>query len=155
MIINLLIFFIIGCVSLLLLTFIVYRTGMVHKTRDSSGQLKNKQSITGIIIIAAVAVLIMSFFVLFGMFSFKKHSGFPEKVLWISILMSALVLFDSFFIDLLVIGTIKPSFLHIPIETNLKTMKEHVKKTFTFGLTIIVPIIIISAGIVQIIQVII
>jgi len=151
MIVNLFVFFIIGCFSLLLLTFIVYKTGIVHKTRDSSGQFKKKQSIIGFIIIFLVAILIILFFVLFGIFSFKVNSGFPEKVLWTSILMMLLVLFDSFFIDLLVIGKIRPTFLNIPNATNIETMKDHVKKTFTIGLIIIIPIIIISSGIVQLI----
>ncbi len=149
MIINLLIFFFIGCFLLLLLTFIVYKTRAVHKTRDSTGQLKTKQSITGLLIMFAVAALIILFFVLFGIFSFQINCGFPEKVLWIGVLMSALVLFDSFFVDLLLIGKIRPSFLNIPSETTIDTMKEHVKKTFTVGLIFIIPIVVISAGIVQ------
>ncbi len=39
--------------------------------------------------------------------------------------MILLVLFDSFFIDLLVIGRIRPSFLNIPNATNIDTMKDH------------------------------
>jgi len=85
MIVNLFVFFIIGCFSLLLLTFIVYKTGIIHKTRDLSGKLKKKQSIIGFIIIFLVAVLIILFFVLFGIFSFKVNSGFLEKLLWTSI----------------------------------------------------------------------
>lgn len=56
-----------------------------------------------------------------------------------------------FFIDLLLIGKIRPSFLSIPKTTNLETMKVHVKKTFTIGFIFIVPIIVISALIVQLI----
>jgi len=40
MLINMLIFFLIGCFLLLLLTLIVYKIGLVHKTRDSAGHLK-------------------------------------------------------------------------------------------------------------------
>ncbi|MBN2533008.1 MAG: hypothetical protein JXB88_08955 [Spirochaetales bacterium] len=148
---SILIFFTIGSFSLLLLTFVVYKTGIVHKTRDPSGHLKKEQSFTGILIMFSVFILIISFFVLFGVVSFKGKVSFPEKIAYISILMILLVLFDSFFIDLLLIGKIRPGFLKIPETTNMETMKIHVKKTFTLGLVFIIPIIIISTFIVQLI----
>ena len=51
----------------------------------------------------------------------------------------------SIFIDLLLIGKIRPSYLHIPLETTIKTMKLHVIKTFTIGWIFIIPIILISS----------
>ena len=148
---NILLFFIIGCFSLLLLTFVVYKTGIVHKTRDSSGHLNKKQSLSGMMVMFCVFALIISFFVIFGIVTFKGTMSFLEKIAWISGLLFSLVLFDSFFIDLLLIGKIRPSFLKIPKTTNMKTMKVHVKKTFTVGIIIIAPIIVISALIVQLI----
>ena len=145
MVINLVIFFLTGCFSLLLLTFIVYKTGAVHKSRDSKGQLKKKQSLSSIVMMTIVLILIISFFVLFGLFTFTQETGLPQKILLISGLMLLLVFFDSFFIDIFLIGILRPSFLHIPDETTLQTIKIHVIKTCTIGWLFIVPIILISA----------
>ncbi|MBN2546387.1 MAG: hypothetical protein JXB50_11360 [Spirochaetes bacterium] len=60
----------------MLLTFIVYKTGAVHKTCNPSGLLKKKQTISGIIILMIVFILITSFFILFGISSFDNKSGF-------------------------------------------------------------------------------
>ncbi len=128
----------------MLLTIIVYKTGLVHKTRDTAGHLKKRQSITGILIMVIISLLIISFFVLFQLLSFDSSSSFVGMLSWTFVLMILLVLFDSFFIDLLLIGKIKPSFLNIPGETTIDTMKTHVKKTFTIGWIFIAPIVLIS-----------
>jgi hypothetical protein len=145
---HLLQFFIIGCIALLLLTVVVYRTGMVHATRDRQGHLKKRQSVSGILILFVVLLLIISFFVTFGLVTFQNGSSFSKIVLRTALLMLLLVSFDSLIIDLLIIGIIRPSLLQIPSETTLKTMKEHVIKTFTAGLLFIIPIIVISSIIV-------
>ncbi len=139
------IFFLIGCLLLIILTIIVYKTGLVHKTRDSAGHLQKKQSIFGSLILLIVFLLIISFFLLFQIFSFNDKSTFLEIITGTSILMALLLLFDSLFIDLLLIGKIRPKFLNIPTETTIKTMKIHVIKTFTIGWIFIIPIILISS----------
>ncbi len=139
------IFFLIGCFLLLILTITVYRTGLVHETRDSSGHLQKKQSIFGFLIIAIVFILMISFFIIFQVFSFNANSTFLEIVTGTSSLIILLVLFDSLFIDLLLIGKIRPSFLNIPSKTTLETMKIHIIKTFTIGWVFIIPIILISS----------
>lgn len=130
---------------LLILTITVYKTGLVHKTRNSSGHLQKKQSIFGSIIMLIVFILIISFFAIYQIFLFNDNSTILEIITGTSILIALLLLFDSFFIDLLLIGKIKPSFLNIPAETTIKTMKIHVIKTFTIGWIFIVPIILISS----------
>jgi hypothetical protein len=140
---NIAIFFSAGCILLLLLTSIVYKTGLVHKTRDTAGHLKKRQSATGIIMVI-VFLLIISFFVLFQLLSFNSNSSFLEILLWTFALMILLVLFDSFFIDLLLIGKIRPSFLDIPEETTFDTMKIHVRKTFSIGWIFIIPVVLTS-----------
>jgi len=145
MLINMLIFFFIGCFSLMLLTLIAYKTGLVHKTRDSAGHLKKKQSISGFIIMIIIFFLMTSFFNLFQILSFNNKSNYLEIVLWSSILILLLILFDSLFIDLLLIGKIRPSFLHIPDETTIDTMRIHVKRTFTIGWIFVIPIVLISS----------
>jgi len=92
-----------------------------------------------------VFFLITSFFILFQILSFNNKSNYLEIVLWSSTLMLLLILFDSLFIDLLLIGKIRPSFLHIPDETTIDTMKIHVKRTFTIGWIFIIPIVLISS----------
>jgi hypothetical protein len=144
MLINIAIFFLTGSILLVLLTIIVYKTGLVHKTRDTAGHLKKQQSITGVMIMVVVLLLIISFFVLFQLLSFNSKSSYPEMLLWTFTLMILLVLFDSFFVDLLLIGKIRPPFLNIPEETTFDTMKTHVKKTFTIGWVFIAPVVLIS-----------
>ncbi len=144
MLLNLAIFFLIGCFLLLILTFVVYKTGLINKTRDSAGHLKKNQSIFGIIIMIIVFLLITFFFILFQLYSFDSKSNYFEMLLWTFALMILLVLFDSFIIDLLLIGKIRPSFLNVPDETTIDTMRIHVKKTFTIGWIFIMPIILVS-----------
>lgn len=148
MIIRLLFFFIAGCAALLLLTLGVYKTGIVHRTRDQAGHLNKKQSFAGVVIMISVLFLILLFFVLFGITTFQPGAGFFVIAGWIALLMFLLLLFDSFFIDLLLIGKIRPAFLHIPSETTIETMKVHVGKTFTAGFVFIIPIVLFSALIV-------
>ncbi len=145
MIISIIVFFTIGILLLLVLTITVYRTGLVHKTRDSAGHLKKKQSFTGIIIMLTVFILIIAFFLIFQLVTFKAESKFTEIILGTSILMGLLLLFDSVFIDLLLIGRIRPSFLFITPETTIKSMRLHVVKTFTVGWIFIIPIILVSS----------
>jgi hypothetical protein len=147
MIINTIIFLATGIISLLLLTIIVYKTGMVHNTRDSSGHLKKQQSVVGLIIMITVFILIILFFILYQLLSFNHDSSYLDIFSWSFLLMMLLVLFDSFFIDLLLIGIIRPRFLNIPVETTFKTMVQHVKKTFIIGWLFIIPIVLISTTI--------
>jgi hypothetical protein len=144
MLLNITIFFLTGCILMLLLTIIVYKTGLVHKTRDTAGHLKRQQSVNGVMIMVVVLLLIISFFVLFQLLSFDSKSSYIEMLLWTFALMILLLAFDSFFIDLLLIGKIRPPFLNIPEETTFDTMKTHVKKTFTIGWILIAPIVLIS-----------
>lgn len=145
---HLLQFFIIGCLALLLLTFIVYRTGIVHSTRDAQGQLKKRQSLHGIAIMLTVLVFMISYFVGFGLYTFQEGTPFSKIVIWTSLLMLLLVSFDSLIIDLLIIGIIRPSILQIPPETTLDSMITHVIKTVTLGWIFIVPIVTVSSIIV-------
>ena len=151
MIISIIIFFSIGIFLLLILTITVYRTGLVHKTRDSAGHLRKKQSFSGSIIMLSVFTLIISFFLIFQLKTFNSESTFSEIILGTSILMGLLLFFDSFFIDLLLIVKIRPSFLCIPPETTIESMRVHVVKTFTVGWVFIMPIILVSSVIAYII----
>ena len=138
-------FFAAGCILLLALTFIVYRTRIVHKTRDATGQLKRRQSFAGAVTMIVVFVLITAFFVTFQETALQAGAGLIEHIAYTFALLMLLVIFDSFFVDLLLIGRIRPSVLHIPEETTMQSMKIHVKKTFTAGWLFIVPIMLISS----------
>jgi hypothetical protein len=138
-------FFAAGCALLLVLTFTVYRTGIVHKTRDAAGHLKQRQSLAGAATMIAVFVLITAFFLVFQETTLPAGAGLVEHIAYTFALIMLLVLFDSFFIDLLLIGRIRPPFLHIPEETTMQSMKVHVKKTFILGWVFIVPIVLISS----------
>jgi hypothetical protein len=96
-----------------------------------------------------VFILIISLFVVFGIFSFNSQSSLYEIIIWIFTLMILLVLFDSFFIDLFLIEKLRPSFLEIPNEPTIETMRIHVVKTFTLGWIFIIPMVFISVLIVH------
>jgi len=55
------------------------------------------------------------------------------------------MLYDSFFIDLYVLGIWRPKILNIPKELTIESMKYHVKKQFTIGWLIVIPIVIFSS----------
>lgn len=63
------------------------------------------------------------------------------------ILVLILVLYDSLFIDLFMLGVWKPRFLNIPEDVTLKSMKYHIKKTFILGWIIVVPLIMFGSAI--------
>ena len=92
-------------------------------------------------------LLIIIFIVSFDYKTFDKIDNINFIKVFISnlILILLLVLYDSFFIDLFVLGKWKPRILNIPEEVTLESMKYHVKKQFTVGWLMVIPIILIGS----------
>ena len=146
-IINLLIWFLIGAFLLNLIVFLVYTTGMVHTAREKDGTLKKKMSLKGLLAMLGMLLLILLFIQGFDYTTFRNVDPlrFSDILIANTILILLLVFYDSFFIDLFVLGKWRPGFLNIPEELTLESMKQHVKKQFTLGWLIVVPLILLSA----------
>ncbi|MBN2519233.1 MAG: hypothetical protein JXB17_01910 [Bacteroidales bacterium] len=134
-IINTVLFFISGVLLLNLIVFLVYKTGIVHSARNRNGTLKKKFSLKGLMSMVIMLVLIIVFLTAFDYVSFSKFqkTSFYEILIANFILMLLLVFYDSFFIDLFVLGKWKPRFLKIPEEVTGESMMYHIKKQFTVG----------------------
>lgn len=135
MIISMIVFFLIGCFLLLfLMTFI-----------HGSGLIQNMRTVTRSIIISAITMLVVSFFMLFQFFSYDAGSTLYEIVGGTALLMALLVVFDSLFIDLFLRGKIIPLILKVPDSSTIELMKKHVMNTLTFGWFVIIPVVLISS----------
>lgn len=132
---TMIVFFLIGCVLLLILIPVVYGSELMHNIR----------TVTGSISISAILMLIVSFFVIFQFCSYDRGSSFFEIIEGTALLMALLLLFDSLFIDLLLRGRIIPLILNFSNCMPVEMMKRHVIKTFTIGWCVIIPIIMISS----------
>jgi hypothetical protein len=146
-IVNTMIWFLIGAGLLNIIVLVVFRTGIVYSNRKQDGTLKKKIPITGLLSLVIMLVLILIFFLAFDYFTFRNIGQI--KYIWI-LLMNLLLLllldfYDAFIIDILVLTKWRPSFLKLSNELTLDSMKFHVKKQFTVGWIIKLPLLLISS----------
>jgi len=143
-ILNTALWFLAGVALLNSIVYLVYRTGLVYAARNRDGTLKQKQTWKGVLSMAGMFILIVLFLVSFDRVTFaSKSANFFTVFLANFILALMLILYDSFFIDLFVLGKWKPEFLRIPEEVILQSMRYHVKKQFTMGWIIVIPLVLI------------
>ncbi len=144
---HIFLWFFIGAFLLNIIVYYVYKTGLVHSTRQKDGTLKKRQTLRGVISMICMLFLIIIFIVSFDYKTFYHISNINYIDLTITnfILITLLILYDSFFIDLYVLGIWRPKILNIPKELTIESMKYHVKKQFTIGWLIVIPIVIFSS----------
>ena len=139
-------FFMIGAILLSLFTIWVYRSGAVHQSRHTDGSMNTQSTWQG----KALSVLFLAM-VLGVIFAFDVklnrilNLNFWQTCLANFILLFLLTFFDSFFIDLFVLARWKPSFLQVPEEVSIDSMRFHVKKTFQLGWIILLIVSLLSA----------
>jgi hypothetical protein len=145
--INLALWFLLGALLLNIVVFLVYKTSIVDTAREKDGTLKKKQGLKGLGALSGMLMLILLFMLGFDFTSFQRIESlhFSDILIANAILILLLVFYDSFFIDLFVLGRWKPRILDIPEELTMKSMKYHVKKQFTLGWLIVIPVILISS----------
>jgi hypothetical protein len=145
-IVNMGIWGLIGASLLNVIVIVVYKTGIVHTARNKDGTLKRKIPYMGILTMLIMLLLVVTFIVLFdySTFSSRQDSVYIEVAVTNFLFLLLLVLYDSLVIDIFVLGIWRPAFLNIPDAVSLESMKVHVKKQFTIGWIILVPIILIS-----------
>jgi heme/copper-type cytochrome/quinol oxidase subunit 2 len=144
--IDLILWFILSIAILHILLVIFYRTGIVFTNREKDGTLKKKMPIKGFITMAVFFILIILFFILFDIYTFSNEPSVDIKTVLIMnfFLLLLFDIYDAIVVDLIILGKIKPKFLHLPKDVTLKSMKYHVKKQFTVGWILKLPIVVIS-----------
>ena len=144
---NIILWFLIGAFLLNIIVYAVYKTGIVHSARQKDGTLRKVQTLKGFISMICMLLLVIIFVVLFDYITFDKtgNISFIDLTITNFFLILLLVLYDSFFIDIFVLGIWKPKVLNIPKELTIESMKYHVKKQFTMGWLIVIPVIFICS----------
>lgn len=124
----------------------VFRSGIVRESRDEKAVFRKKMSWKGLLPLIIFPLLVMAMLMVFDYSMYRNSTaGFLPLVLWNLALVFALTLYDSFVIDLLVIGKLRPAFLGLPEKMDMQAMKVHVKKTFITGWVFIVPLSVLPA----------
>ncbi|MBN1777779.1 MAG: hypothetical protein JW811_06610 [Clostridiales bacterium] len=141
------------CVLYSLTVYLHFRLGFVRETRDEQGRLKAKQSRKGKLVFLGFFLVIIAAFVGLDWFLLPQSAklGFLVVAGVNLLMMTLLVVYDSLVIDLLVIGVIRPQFLHLPEKMDLAEMKIHVKKTFAVCWIVSVLVSLISAVVFQLV----
>ena len=143
---SMLFWFFAGIMLLNATVYLVYKTGIVYKSRNKNGLMKKDMPITGSVVTAVFMIMILAFFVLFDYLSLHSFKmGFLQVAAANLVLTLLLSLYDALFIDIFVLAIWKPGFLDIPKEVTMESMKTHVKKQFTLGWVFKIPIVLISA----------
>ena len=134
--------FIFGCILLNIIVILVYRTDIVHNAREKNGTMKNKMPLRGILTIGFFLFFVCIYFIVFNFVFFQKLSEFNFLYIFLAnlVLITLLSFYDAFIIDLIVLGVWKPSFLQIPEEVTIQSMKKHVIIQLTIGWIIKIPI---------------
>jgi hypothetical protein len=144
---NIIIWFLIGACFLNIITLYVFRTGLVYKSRKKDGTLKKKMSIKGFLSFLIMSILILIFFLAFDYFVFRDIGQI--KYIWVLsvnlVLLLLLDLYDAYVIDFLVLTKWRPGFLKLNEELTPDSMRFHIKKQFTAGWIIKIPLILISS----------
>ncbi len=147
-IINTAIWFLIGACLLNILVLSVFRTGVVYKSRKQDGTLKKKITFFGLLSLLIMLILIMVFFLAFDYFFFRNIEQI--KYIWVLLINLLLLLlldfYDAFIIDILVLTKWRPGFLKLSKELTPDSMKFHVRKQFTSGWIIKIPIVLVSSS---------
>jgi len=148
-IINTVIWFLIGTCLLNIMTLYVFLTGIVYKSRKKDGTLKKKMSIKGFLSFFIMLILILIFFLAFDYFVFRDMGQI--KYIWVLsvnlVLLLLLDLYDAYVIDFLVLTKWKPGFLKLSEELTPDSMRFHIKKQFTVGWSIKLPLILLSSAV--------
>lgn len=136
-----------ACFLYNIVVYLLFRFGFVGETRDERGRLKERQSwkgiagILGFLLLTVAALFALDWLLL----PQSAELGFWAMAGIHLIVITLLVVYDSLVIDLLVIGVIRPKFLHLPEKMDLAEMKIHVKRTFVVCWFITVPVSLIAA----------
>lgn len=129
----------IGCVLFFLLVVVLFRTGVVYTARKKDGTLKDETPLQGKLAMLIVPVSYFGFqltSIYFGLIRQGITLNFWNLFLLNYGVYLILFLFDTFFIDGYVIAYWRPTFLHLPDEMGIESMKKHILISIPIGLLI-------------------
>jgi len=130
------------CIIFNFMVVFLFKSGFVNETRDDRGHLKKKQSFKGLLVMLLFSLFVIIIMIIYNYSLFNNNDvSFWKIISFDFIIIMLMVFYDSFIIDLLVIGIIRPKIINLPDSMNINTMKEHVKLTFIKGWIFIIPLI--------------
>lgn len=136
-----------GCAAFSIFVLVLFKSGAVSRTRNERAELRRDLSLKRILTLVVVMAVFCAVILAFDYTMFVRQAPGFWRVLWYNaIFVMALVCFDSFVIDLWVIGRLRPKILDLPPEMNMDAMKAHVARQFTVGWVFVAPLIILSAA---------
>lgn len=128
----------IGSTIFTLFVIVVFRTGLVWKTRNEDYKFKKKIPIIGYIAMASIPVGIISLQILANYLSLNPQTYSPDFMTLFVInylLYLILFLYDTLIVDLLVLGIWKPAFLKLPNPTDdNSSIKTHILISIPIGM---------------------
>ncbi len=147
-IINTAIWFLIGAFLLNIIVLAIFRTGFVYKSREKNGTLRKKMPFKGFLSLLIMLILILLFFLAFDYFTFRNAGQIKYiRVLSANLLLLLLLdFYDAFIIDILILTKWRPGFLKLNKEMTPNSMKFHVKKQFTAGWIMKLPLVFVSSS---------
>lgn len=126
-----------GALVFCLFVFAVFRSGLVFAARKPDGTLKDRIPLTGVVAMATFLFLLITFFLLANRLGLAAHlagASFVQLFLLNLTLFLVLFAFDTLFIDALVLGVWRPSFLRLPQEMGSSSMAEHIRRSLPIGI---------------------
>ncbi|MHA2304344.1 MAG: hypothetical protein ACXACU_03045 [Candidatus Hodarchaeales archaeon] len=128
----------IGSAIFTLFVIVVFRTGLVWKTRSEDYKFKKKIPIIGYIVMASIPVGIISLQILANYISLNPQTYSPDFItLFVMnyLLYLVLFLYDTLIVDLLVLGIWQPSFLKLPNpQDDNSSIKTHILISIPIGM---------------------
>jgi hypothetical protein len=129
---------------------VLFRTGLVYTARKQDGTLKNEIPLSGKLSMMILPICYFVFQVFsnyFGLFRQDIRLNYWYLFLLNYSVYLILFLFDTFFIDGIVLSIWRPSFLQLPDEMGKESMKKHILISIPIGLVIGVVLTLISTTI--------
>lgn len=142
-----LIWFFIGANLLHAVVIAFSYSGLLYSKYDEEGRIKKTVPVKGILSTVFSLAVIMALFISYNYFLFKhsEQINFLAILLANFILLIMLDLYDALFIDIFVIGIWRPKILKLKEYFSLASMKTHVRKQFTIGWILKIPLLLITS----------
>jgi hypothetical protein len=126
-----------GAVLFSLFVVYVFRSGLAYAARRRDGTLKEKIPLRGYVSMASFLLAVVGFFLAANYFGLARNAIRPGFWTLLALnygLYLILFLFDTVFIDGIVLALWRPGFLRLPEEIGSESMRVHILRSLPVGL---------------------